>query len=174
MMVFHSPNLFAEFYKYKDSTGVLRFTDNLSEVPENQRKSVDKYKEYVPPPPPVEDIDINDLTVDTTTKPEPQKSIKIPLNQQSQKDQKSLKIQVLGNKISTIKENLEKEYQQLLKEKKSLEALDKKPGKKKSTDIALLQKKADQLNKKINAYNQKKTTYLKAIKKYQEKIKLLR
>ena len=35
----------AEFYKYRDASGVLRFTDNLAEVPEEQRPKVQSYKE---------------------------------------------------------------------------------------------------------------------------------
>lgn len=36
---------FAEFYKYRDKDGVLRFTDNLVDVPEDQRPKVDSYSE---------------------------------------------------------------------------------------------------------------------------------
>ncbi|MEA3280000.1 MAG: hypothetical protein U9Q38_05325 [Thermodesulfobacteriota bacterium] len=35
----------AEFYKYRDGNGVLRFTDNLSEVPKDQRPEIKTYKE---------------------------------------------------------------------------------------------------------------------------------
>jgi len=37
----------AEFYKYRDANGVLRFTDNLMEVPEDQRENLKSYKESV-------------------------------------------------------------------------------------------------------------------------------
>lgn len=35
----------AEFYKYRDKSGTLRFTDNLAEVPIDQRKQMTNYKE---------------------------------------------------------------------------------------------------------------------------------
>ncbi len=35
----------AEFYKYKDANGILHFTDDLNEVPEDQRPDVWRYKE---------------------------------------------------------------------------------------------------------------------------------
>ncbi len=38
-----SVSAFAEFYRYKDKNGVTRFTDNLAEVPEDQRPKI--YKE---------------------------------------------------------------------------------------------------------------------------------
>ncbi len=34
----------AEFYKYRDASGVLRFTDNLAEVPPDQRPNVSTYE----------------------------------------------------------------------------------------------------------------------------------
>lgn len=36
---------FGEFYKYKDPNGVVRFTDNLAEVPPDQRPKVESYSE---------------------------------------------------------------------------------------------------------------------------------
>lgn len=35
----------AEFYKYRDGNGILRFTDNLVDVPEDQRPKVHTYSE---------------------------------------------------------------------------------------------------------------------------------
>jgi hypothetical protein len=35
----------AEFYKYRDASGVMRFTDNLAEVPRDQRPKVTSYSE---------------------------------------------------------------------------------------------------------------------------------
>ncbi len=37
----------AEYYKYKDTTGVIRFTDNLLDVPKDQRENIQAYKESV-------------------------------------------------------------------------------------------------------------------------------
>ena len=46
MIVMLIPTLsHAEFYKYRDASGALRFTDNLAEVPKDQRPKVQKYKE---------------------------------------------------------------------------------------------------------------------------------
>ena len=162
--------VFAEFYKYKDANGVLRFTDTLSEVPEDQREKVDKYQEYIAPTKSIED-EIS--SVKYLLKSKTSNTLKPSKEQNKQKDQKNIQVQVLGNKISKIKEQLEKEYKKLLEEKKKLEALDKKTGKKKSKAIAQLNDQAKILNKKIQAYNQKKAAYMKAIKGYQSKIKAL-
>ena len=163
-------NVFAEFYKYKDANGVLRFTDTLSEVPEEQREKVNKYKEYIAPTKTTQDeiSSVKDLLNSYTAN-----TLKNSEIQSKEKDQKSLQIQVLGNKISKIKAQLEKEYKELLEKKKKLEALDKKPGKKKSKAIAHLKEQAKLLNKNIQTYNQKKAAYLEAIKGYQGRIKAL-
>lgn len=42
---------YAEFYRYKDAQGVMRYTDNLAEVPEDQRPQVTTYQEVRTPPP---------------------------------------------------------------------------------------------------------------------------
>jgi len=39
----------AEYYKYKDANGVTRFTDNLMDVPEDQRDKLKSYKEVITP-----------------------------------------------------------------------------------------------------------------------------
>ena len=42
------PYTFADFYRYRDENGVLRFTDDLTEVPDDQRPTLKKYKETQP------------------------------------------------------------------------------------------------------------------------------
>ncbi len=38
-------SVLAEYYQYRDQNGVLRFTDNLADVPEDQRKQIESYTE---------------------------------------------------------------------------------------------------------------------------------
>jgi len=160
LILFISSICVAEFYKYKDVNGVLRFTDNLAEVPEGQRPKADIYKEYVPEKP--------------DTSEELQKAIQSAEQQSQHTNQsKERQIQFLGNKIAKIQEDLQKEYKQLIAKKKALEALDQKNGKKKSTQIQYLKEQADQLNNAIKTYNQKKISCMKAINEYQKQLKLL-
>ena len=164
LILFVSSICFAEFYKYKDSDGILRFTDNLAEVPEAQRPKVDKYKEYIP-----KAADTQNELQDAIKATEDVSSKELPESDHS----KELQVQVLGNKIAKIQENLQKEYQQLIERKKALEAMDQKAGLKKSTQIIALNEQAAQLNKDIKAYNQKKETCIEAIKKYQKELQML-
>ena len=39
-----SPPVWAEMYRYKDAGGVIRFTDNLADVPEKQRQGISVYE----------------------------------------------------------------------------------------------------------------------------------
>lgn len=47
----------AEYYRYKDTDGVIRFTDNLLNVPEDQRENIQTYKEALTPGPKPETSD---------------------------------------------------------------------------------------------------------------------
>jgi len=165
LILFTSKTSFADFYKYKDSNGTLRFTDNLAEVPESQRPNADRYKEYVPKEPETP-TDLQNEIKETDAQIFQKTS---ELNKKSNEQ----KIQLLGKKIKTIQENLQKEYQQLLAKKKAIEELDQKTGPKNSKLIQKLNTQAAQLNKEIKAYNHKKETCIEAIKTYQNKIQML-
>lgn len=43
------PPAYAEIYKYKDPSGVTIFTDNLADVPPDQREDVQRFKEIKSP-----------------------------------------------------------------------------------------------------------------------------
>jgi hypothetical protein len=44
ILFFLTPQLYAEYYKYKDNNGNIVFTDNLSQVPPDQRSGVKSYQ----------------------------------------------------------------------------------------------------------------------------------
>jgi hypothetical protein len=43
LLISHSS--FAEFYKYRDENGVVRYTDNPLEIPKDQQENVEAYRE---------------------------------------------------------------------------------------------------------------------------------
>ena len=47
----------AEFYRYRDANGVLRFTDNLAEVPKDQRPGAQRYETFKSAPPAAAAVD---------------------------------------------------------------------------------------------------------------------
>jgi hypothetical protein len=45
LLLLATDSSFAEFYKYRDENGVVRFTDNILEVPKSQQIKVETYPE---------------------------------------------------------------------------------------------------------------------------------
>jgi hypothetical protein len=104
--------VWAEFYKYKDPNGTWHFTDNIAEVPEDQRPQMESYigqEDLVAP----EEKRQKVLTED-------------PGRQKAQVDKikrievKQERTQVAAKKLSREKTALDKEYADLMKEKKNL------------------------------------------------------
>lgn len=88
---------FAEFYKYKDANGVLRFTDNLGEVPKDQRETIQEYKETITPK--------------ATEEPVPE----------------TLDLNARADQLNVERDSLAKEYAELEKERENLEKTTRDP-----------------------------------------------
>jgi chaperonin cofactor prefoldin len=154
----------AEFYKYVDSQGVTRFTYNLADVPEKQRKEVDHYEESlnIPKVP----LSETESVVPTGKKPE------ISAKKEATLSEKQIKhIRHFGNKLLDLQKLLNKEYQKLAEDKKALELKDSVPGPKKKAVVQKLHEQAEKLNKRIEKYNRLKAKYKDEILQYQQKIK---
>ena len=130
ILLFCSP-VSAEFYKYTDADGNVRFTDDLSNVPEDQRPDVRRYQESkttaAPAPLPIN----------------PAKTVKPPV-QSAQKNNASLT--TTNRQIKAKRDALDMEYQELMKEKDLL-AKEKAKAKKKPA--------IQDYNRKIQAHNEK-------------------
>ncbi len=50
LLAFSTGTARAEYYRYKDAKGVTRYTDNLGEVPLDQRKAMTTYQSVAPKP----------------------------------------------------------------------------------------------------------------------------
>jgi len=157
----------AEFYKYVDAKGVSRFTDNLADIPENQREEIDHYKEAVSiPKAPASETEIGQAEIPSGKEPENIKKTQTKLS-----DQQIKQIKLFGNKILELQKLLNNEYQKLVADKKAIELKDQVSGPKKSDVIQQLKKQAEELNKRIEAYNRIKARYRDEIAKYNQKIK---
>ena len=88
----------AEIYKYRDHNGVLRFTDNLAEVPSAQRETVEQYQEIRP----------TAGTVEQTPAPASEKD--------AARDARSVEKELTHEKGA-----LDHEYSQLMEMRKSIE-----------------------------------------------------
>ena len=102
-------SIHAELYRYTDQNGVLRFTDNLADVPENQRIKVFNYTEAVDTPRPEEQT--QDSVEDQTTQ-----SIPADTDKRYQTEINKAQDRPLSERLIKIKAELDKEYAELMKQ----------------------------------------------------------
>lgn len=119
----------AEFYKYRDANGVLRFTDNLLDVPEDQREQVQEYKEIVTP-----------------------QEKEVPLEKTSLED-----LNTRATKLNAERDILAKEYADLEKDRAALEKQTRDPQN--QTEYAEYLKLVEDYNARIKAYETKRKLF---------------
>lgn len=151
-LLFASP-VFAEIYKYLDENGKKRWTDDLSQVPKEQRPSAQRMET------------VEETTVETVTEKveKNQPGSRVGTKAAIQDTDESSEITELSRKaLEKEKTDLDIQYQQLLEEKKQLEQI--KPEALSFNDRA-------KLNMKISAYNGKTEKYDAQLNAFNEKIK---
>ena len=103
----------AEYYKYRDQNGVLRYTDNLADIPKDQRPKTEtrsSTEDYLPAQEPDE------------AKPEDKKAQEFNKKMEEQRQAISHDMQSgsAGVNLQRIKNSLDQEYAELMKEKEEL------------------------------------------------------
>jgi hypothetical protein len=123
----------AEYYKYKDANGVFRFTDNLLNVPKDQREIIQAYKEAVTP------------------EPKPETSIVI-------KEEASLKVKNSRiEQLNSERKSLEQSYRDLEAERNFL--LESSPGPQEKEAYETHKKRIDAFNEKIKSYEEQRKMF---------------
>jgi len=140
IFLFVSGTAFAEFYKYTDHNGNVRFTDDLGKVPEDQRPEATSYessKSAIPGPASKKEAEVdqtsagsgaNANTADNST----------------------------DEQIKSKKDALSKEYRSLMEEKAGLDA--EWNDAKTTIEKHQINLKRSELNKKITRYEEKRKT----------------
>ncbi|MDM8516882.1 DUF4124 domain-containing protein [Desulfobacterales bacterium HSG16] len=150
----------AEFYRYKDENGVLRFTDNIMDVPENQRAEQRKYSE-------ADDL----LTPEQKAKKRLQDNEKQDLSEKEKdsensngKKDKSAVPDKSGklDELNKITQQLAQERNDLVKEREALEKL---------REQANTKSKKDKYNESAKRYNEKSNDYAKRTEEHTKNIK---
>ncbi len=153
----------AEFYRYKDKDGVLRYTDNLAEVPEDQQPAT--YKEMADFLPPegqqkessaVQDNKVQENKVEEKAEPDNRQGTDISSLREEEKQ------------FAEKRAELEKEYAGLVTERQSL-------AKEKDTANSTESRKAYngkvmKLNEQIEAYEKKRDAFQKEIEAFNANI----
>jgi chromosome segregation ATPase len=123
----------AEYYKYKDTNGVFRFTDNLLDVPKDQRENIQTYKEAVTPEP----------------KPETSNMIK----EEATLKGKNSRIEQLNSE----RESLEQSYRDLEAERNFL--LESSPSPQEKEAYETHKKRINAFNEKIKSYEEQRKMF---------------
>ena len=130
----------AEIYKYRDQNGVLRFTDNLAEVPLAQRETVDEYQEI--------------KTREDVTEPAPGNAA----GQTGDEDPHAAEKALLDEKGA-----LDVEYNQLTEMRKSLEAA---PQGNTPEETAAHEKRVRDYNARVKIYEVKQQAFRAKVDEY--------
>ena len=132
----------AEIYKYRDQNGVLRFTDNLAEVPVAQRENIEQYQE-----------------IKTTADTAEQAPAKISEKEAVQDARAAEK------ELTDEKGVLDNEYSQLMEMRKSIEAASQPNT---PEEIAAHKKKIQDYNIQLNIYEVKLKGFREKLEAYKK------
>ena len=131
----------AEIYKYRDQNGVLRFTDNLTEVPIDQRENIEQYQE----------IKTTGAVGQSTA------------NEEAVQDPK-----VIEKELTDEKGVLDNQYSQLMEMRSSIEAAPQ-PGT--PEEIASHEQKIKDYNAQLKIYEVKQKAFREKVAEYQKAAK---
>lgn len=143
----------AEFYRYRDENGVTRFTDNLQEVPEDQRPKLHRYREA--------DDDL------TPKQREEKAKARAAAEAQARKAEKEKrgKDRILNVRIDSpedlqrIKTELDDQYEFLMKRKKTIES--ERDRLTTPEEVRAWQGKVSSLNGEIRKFEEQRRLFVK-------------
>ncbi|MEW5734089.1 MAG: DUF4124 domain-containing protein [Thermodesulfobacteriota bacterium] len=167
-----SSGALAEFYRYTDQNGAVRYTDDLSQVPANQRPKVDTYTEVEDSLTP-EERATNQAAREQAIRnqaPKPsQKKTAQPEDAASgmQDSRAEKEYQEAKARLEVQKKTLDEEYQALSAEIAEVETLRKSVQR--SSPGRALNSRIQELNDRIGAYQQKRLAYEKELNEVEEK-----
>lgn len=137
----------AEFYKYKDKSGVLRFTDDINEIPKDQRPKMDAYSE------PADFITPEQEQQKIETAKKAQKAAEAAVV----KDKDAMRVKLNNTKIA-----LDKKYEELKKTKQDL--IDARADAiKNAADTKAHQEEILQFNKGVKDLEKRRQAFAKAV-----------
>ena len=151
-------SVLAEYYQYRDQNGVLRFTDNLADVPEDQRQQIVSYTEsedFVMTE--EESLEyLQDTSVQEETGEDMEGAYQNEETETGRDDNLSQR-----KKLNQMKAALDEEFAELMEEKQVL--LQYKESKKNMSmkEAKAYQKKVTLLNQRITDFEERRQAYKK-------------
>ena len=154
LLVFSFANpAMGEFFKYRDSNGVLRFTDNLAEVPVDQRPGAKSYKEaddYLTPYQKQARAEKERQAAEMAAKEAKQGSFAARQTQRMN--------------LNRTRTELDKEYGELIRAKEALQK--EQAGATTPEKQAAYRESVNALNKRIIEYEGRRNAYEEALKNF--------
>ncbi len=157
----------AEFYKYVDENGDVRYTDDINMVPEEQRSKIRSYvesqSEDVPAP-----AEQNEVTPENQAEPEDATESEQQVNFPDLSEDEPESFEDAKDRLDLMKAEIDKEYEALKLEKQQL-AEEKKEAKTRE-QIMAYNKKVEDLNKRVETYVEKGKAYKTEVDAYNNRI----
>ena len=167
----------AEIYKYVDEDGNLNYTDNVNEVPEDQR---DSYELTIESNYPEENAgtDTNHVGESNTSELETSYEAESDLLYGSDEDSENEEnvaafedeqdLDANRERLEALKKEIDNEYHQLVKEKAEL--ADEKERLVNREDVLRYNAKIENLNKRAEIYTQKGKHYKELVEAYNKRV----
>lgn len=140
-----------EYYKYKDQNGVTRFTDNLADIPEDQRPKVKTYEES----------ESSSAYIESAK--DKRQDFKAADSKENRREQRASKARS-GSKAEQMRQKrdaLESKHAGLMKEKQALEA--KRDTIRTAQEVRAYQNEVAQLNTRISAFEKRREAFKKEV-----------
>lgn len=150
----------AEFYKYVDEDGSVRFTDDINQVPEAQRANIRSYVES-------ESEELSEPEVAQESQSDGAAADQ-QVNSPDLSDSEQQNLEDTKKRIDQLKSEIDQEYEALLKEKEQL-AKEKEQAKTKA-QIIEYNKKVESMNQRIASYEKKGKAYKAEVDAYNERV----
>ena len=158
LLLFAAP-VCAEIFKYLDENGKKRWTDDLSQVPKEQRPSAQRMET------------VEETTAETITEKAGKPQTGSPVGTKAaipDTDESGETVELSRQALEKEKADLDTRYQQLLEERKQLEQI--KPEALSFNDRAKLNIRISAYNGKTEQYDAQLNAFNKKIKAYNQKI----
>jgi len=158
VLILGTPPALAEFFKYVDENGVARYTDDLTQVPVNQRPGVHTYIESHS-----DAGDMADKGQKATEK------VDTPHTASKQGQEAQGDIDEIRTQLKNKKQELDQEYKAILEEQKKVVA-DKKNSKTYSDTMAN-NAEIIKFNEKLKKFEEKQKAFNQEVKSFNARLK---
>lgn len=155
----------AQFYKYLDKQGQVRFTDDINQVPENQRKSIRSYESSMPNAP---EESISEGGVENKAPASAAMAQTSPETAAAAAPAEGGSIDTEKMRLEALKKQIDVDYQALVKEKETLSK--EKETAKSREQVVEYNKRAEAFNRKSGEFEARSNELRKQVETYNSRV----